>query len=123
MLIVITLIGAGGGLGAVLQARLMDVAGNGQNLAAALNHSAFNTANALGPWLGGMAITAGYGWTSTGAVGVVLALGGLAVWAISYRLDRRLKRTTSLALSHPTLALCLRARFRPTAVPPSIIAL
>ena len=89
MLAIITLIGAGGGLGAVLQARLMDVAGNGQNLAAALNHSAFNTANALGPWLGGMAITAGYGWTSTGAVGVLLAIGGLAVWAISYRLDRR----------------------------------
>ncbi|RZK98221.1 MAG: MFS transporter [Methylobacterium sp.] len=89
MLIVVTLIGAGGGLGAVLQARLMDVAGNGQNLAAALNHSAFNTANALGPWLGGLAITAGYGWTSTGAVGVALGLGGLIVWAISYRLDRR----------------------------------
>jgi len=27
-----------------------------QNLAAAPNHSAFNAANALGPWLGGMAI-------------------------------------------------------------------
>lgn len=89
MLIVVTLIGAGGGLGAVLQARLMDVAGNGQNLAAALNHSAFNTANALGPWLGGLAITAGYGWTSTGAVGVALGIGGLIIWAVSYRLDRR----------------------------------
>ncbi len=88
MLFVTTLIGAGGGLGAVLQARLMDVAGDGQNLAAALNHSAFNTANALGPWLGGLAISAGYGWTSTGAVGVVLGLGGLVVWAASYWLDR-----------------------------------
>ena len=92
MLIVITLIGAGGGLGAVLQARLMDVAGDGQNLAAALNHSAFNTANALGPWLGGMAITAGYGWTSTGAVGVALGIGGLIVWAVSYRLENTPKQ-------------------------------
>jgi DHA1 family inner membrane transport protein len=89
MLPIILLIGCGGGLGAVLQARLMDVAGDGQTLAAALNHSAFNTANALGPWLGGMAITAGYGWTSTGPVGVALTLGGLAIWAISYALNRR----------------------------------
>ena len=87
MLLVITLIGAGGGLGAVLQARLMDVAGNSQTLAAALNHSAFNTANAIGPWLGGMAIAGGLGWTSTGWVGAALALGGLAVWAVSYALD------------------------------------
>ena len=57
------LIGCGGGLGTILQTRLMDVAEDAQTLAAALNHSAFNTANALGPWLGGMAIAAGYGWT------------------------------------------------------------
>lgn len=86
MLPIICLIGGGVGLGSVLQARLMDVAGDGQTLAAALNHSAFNTANAIGPWLGGMVIAAGYGWTSTGAVGVALGLGGLAIWAISYAL-------------------------------------
>ena len=80
-------IGMGGALGTVLQTRLMDVAGDAQALAAALNHSAFNTANALGPWLGGMAIAAGYGWTSTGWVGCALALGGLAIWAISARAD------------------------------------
>jgi predicted MFS family arabinose efflux permease len=66
---VVFLIGCGGGLGAVLQTRLMDVAGDAQTLAAALNHSAFNFANALGPWLGGLAIAAGYGWASTGWVG------------------------------------------------------
>ena len=36
-------IGVGGALGTVLQTRLMDVAGDAQALAAALNHSAFNT--------------------------------------------------------------------------------
>jgi len=76
-------IGCGGGLGAALQIRLMDVAGEAQTLAAALNHSAFNTANALGPWLGGLAIAAGFGWASPGWVGVALALGGLVFWAIS----------------------------------------
>ncbi len=77
------LIGVGGALATVLQTRLMDVAGDSQSLAAALNHSAFNVANAIGPWLGGMAIALGYGFASTGYVGCALAIGGLAVWAIS----------------------------------------
>jgi DHA1 family inner membrane transport protein len=77
------LIGVGGALATVLQTRLMDVSGDAQSLAAALNHSAFNVANALGPWLGGLVIAAGYGFTSTGYVGCALAMGGLAVWAIS----------------------------------------
>jgi DHA1 family inner membrane transport protein len=76
-------IGLGGALGTVLQTRLMDVAGDAQALAAALNHSAFNTANAIGPWLGGLAIAGGLGWTSTGFVGCGLALGGLAIWAVA----------------------------------------
>jgi len=77
------LIGVGGALATVLQTRLMDVSGDAQSLAAALNHSAFNVANALGPWLGGLVIAAGFGLTSTGYVGCALAIGGLAVWAIS----------------------------------------
>ncbi|HEY0339509.1 MAG TPA: MFS transporter [Steroidobacteraceae bacterium] len=78
-------IGFGGALATVLQTRLMDVAGDAQALAAALNHSAFNVANALGPWLGGIAIAAGYGWTSTGWVGCGLAIAGLGIWAVSVR--------------------------------------
>ena len=83
------LIGIGGALGTVLQTRLMDVAREAQGLAAALNHSAFNFANALGPWLGGLAIAGGHGWTSTGWVGCALALGGFAVWIVSVLADRR----------------------------------
>jgi DHA1 family inner membrane transport protein len=78
-------IGLGGALGPVLQTRLMDVAGEAQTLAAALNHSAFNVANALGPLLAGAAIAAGYGVQSSGIVGAALALGGLAVWAVARR--------------------------------------
>ncbi|NYT43978.1 MFS transporter [Pollutimonas thiosulfatoxidans] len=84
-------IGMGGALGTVLQTRLMDVARNAQGLAAALNHSAFNFANALGPLLGGMAIARGYGWTSPGWVGSLLALGGLALLLVSIQVDRRSK--------------------------------
>jgi DHA1 family inner membrane transport protein len=79
------LIGTVVAIGPALQIWLMDVAGEAQTLAAALNHSAFNTANALGAWLGGVAISAGFGWESTGWVGALLALGGLGVfaWALS----------------------------------------
>ncbi|MFZ6744829.1 MFS transporter [Undibacterium sp. JH2W] len=72
-------------IGPALQIRLMDVAGEAQTLAAALNHSAFNIANALGAWLGGVVITMGYGWTSTGWLGALLALGGLAVFGLSIK--------------------------------------
>ncbi|MBB4099906.1 MFS transporter [Sphingomonas kyeonggiensis] len=84
-------IGFLGALGAVLQTRLMDVAGEAQGLAASLNHSAFNFANALGPWLGGLAIAAGYGWTSTGWVGALLSLGGFAVLVVAVLVERRTK--------------------------------
>ncbi|RVT43800.1 MFS transporter [Sphingobium algorifonticola] len=83
------LVGIGSGFGVVLQTRLMDVAGDAQTLAASLHHSAFNVANALGPWLGGLAIAAGYGWTSVGWVGAALALGGIAIFAIAVA-DQRL---------------------------------
>ncbi len=83
------LIGVGGALGTVLQTRLMDVAKNAQGLAAALNHSAFNFANALGPLLAGMTIARGYGWTSSGWVGALLALGGLAILLVSVAADRK----------------------------------
>lgn len=72
-------------LGPVLQTRLMDIAKGAQTLAAASNHAAFNLANAIGPLLGGMAIAAGWGWTSTGYVGAAMAVLGLAVYAIGVR--------------------------------------
>jgi DHA1 family inner membrane transport protein len=89
LLLVVLAIAFGGALGTVLQSRLMDIAEDGQGLAAAMNHSAFNFANALGPWAGGLAIAAGYGWGSVGWVGSGLALGGLALWALSLAEERR----------------------------------
>jgi DHA1 family inner membrane transport protein len=86
---VVFLIGCGCGLATILQTRLMDVAEDAQTLAAALNHSAFNVANALGPWLAGLALTAGFGLPSTGWVGVALTLGGLAIWFASLIAEQR----------------------------------
>jgi DHA1 family inner membrane transport protein len=90
------LIGVGGALATLLQTRLMDVAEDAQGLAAALNHSAFNTANALGPFLGGLAISAGYGWTAPGWVGSLLAIGGLVFWLVSATLERSRHRKVSV---------------------------
>lgn len=95
MAIDVFLIGGGGGLATPLQARLMEVAEHAQTLAAALNHSAFNTANALGPWLAGMAIGAGFGWQSAGWVGCALTLGGLVIWVVSVLEDRRTASATA----------------------------
>lgn len=85
----VVLIGMSGAVGTLLQIRLMDVAKDAQTLAAALNHSAFNAANALGPFLGGLTINAGWGWASTAWVGVALAIIGLIVWWYTLRDERR----------------------------------
>ena len=83
------LTGCGFAAGPALQTRLMDVAADAQTLAAASNHSAFNIANALGAWLGGLVIAWGYGYASTGYVGAFLSFLGIFVFAASLRLERR----------------------------------
>lgn len=89
--IVAVAVGICGGLGPPLQTRLMDVAGHAQTLAAALVHSALNFANALGPFLAGLTIAAGLGWSSAGWVGAMLPLAGLVFLGISVALERRQK--------------------------------
>ncbi|UQE76969.1 MFS transporter [Gordonia sp. PP30] len=66
-----------------LQTRLMDVAHDGQTVAAAMNHSALNVANALGAWLGGLVLAHGLGYRAPAAVGAGLALAGLVVFAVA----------------------------------------
>jgi DHA1 family inner membrane transport protein len=82
-----------------LQLRLMQVAGTAQTLAAASNHAALNLANALGAWVGGAVIGAGYGYTAPSWVGVGLAALGLLILGASLLVHRR---------DHPD-----RATFRP----------
>ncbi|KAB2594507.1 MFS transporter [Streptomyces arboris] len=71
-----------------LQMLVMNKAKDAPTLASASNHSAFNLANAGGAWLGGVAIAAGWGWTSPAFVGAVLAVIGLAIAATAGFLDR-----------------------------------
>ena len=79
----------GGVLVVNLQLRLMEVAGSAQTLGAALNHASLNVANALGAWLGGLVIAAGWGYTAPSWVGAGLSLAGLVVLAGSVLLHRR----------------------------------
>ena len=64
---------SGAAIAPALQTRLMDVAADAQTLAAALNHSALNIANASGAWVGGPVIAAGFGYTAPAAAGAGLA--------------------------------------------------
>jgi len=81
-----------GAMGALVttpvQMLLMAKAKNAPTMAAASNHSAFNLANAGGAWLGGLAISAGWGWASPALVGATLAAAGLALALLAGFTDR-----------------------------------
>ena len=83
---------AGSSIGPALQTRLMDVAHGAKTLAAALNHSALNIANATGAWIGGVVIAAGYGYTAPAATGAALAAASLVVLTFSVLLQRWTER-------------------------------
>lgn len=73
----------------MIQIRLMDVAREGQSLAAALNHATLNFANALGAWLGGVVLDAGLGYEWCSRVGAILAVAGALVTVASAITSRR----------------------------------
>lgn len=80
----------------MLQTRLMDVAREGQSLAAALNHSTLNIANALGAWLGSVVLEAGYGYEWPSRVGALLAVAGMLIAGLSVLVGWRERERTRL---------------------------
>ncbi|MFJ1748880.1 MFS transporter [Streptomyces sp. NPDC088116] len=72
-----------------LQKRVLDYAHDAPTLASAANIGAFNLGNALSAWLGGIVISAGYGYTAPNAVGAVLAAAALVLAFVSQRLEHR----------------------------------
>jgi DHA1 family inner membrane transport protein len=80
-----------------LQMRLMQVAGDAQTIGAAMNHASLNLANALGAWLGGVVVAAGYGYTATSWVGAGLSVAGFVVLLLSVVLQRRTNLATAPA--------------------------
>ncbi|MHA4779555.1 MFS transporter [Streptomyces sp. MSC1_001] len=72
-----------------LQKRVLDQAHGAPTLASAVNIGAFNLGNALAAWLGGIVISAGFGYTSPNWVGAVLAAAALVLAVWSAALERR----------------------------------
>jgi DHA1 family inner membrane transport protein len=72
-----------------LQLRLMDVAGDAETVGAAMNHASLNLANALGAWLGGLVLAAGWGYRAPAVVGAGLCLLGLLILTGSALLHRK----------------------------------
>lgn len=79
---------AGSVLALGMMVRLIDVSGHAETLGAALSHGSLNIGNALGAWLGGVAIAAGYGFASPLILGAGLSLAGFVVLAVAFAVDR-----------------------------------
>ncbi|MEI5995940.1 MFS transporter [Paraburkholderia bengalensis] len=70
-----------------LQMRVVEKAKAAPNLASTLNIGAFNVGNAGGAWLGGLAISHGYGLDALPYVAALVALAALAVTWVAARMD------------------------------------
>lgn len=80
-----------------IQTRLMDVAGDAQTMAAAVNHAALNIGNSLGAFLGGVVIAAGWGYVAPTWVGLALCVPGAAFafagWTVTRASSRQKEQT------------------------------
>ncbi|MBG6059500.1 DHA1 family inner membrane transport protein [Cryobacterium sp. MP_M5] len=93
LLIGVFLVGAAAAaLSPAIQARLMDVSHDSQSIAAALNHSALNIGNALGAFLGGVAIAGGLGYLAPVWIGLGLSALGMALTFVTFAIDRSRRR-------------------------------
>ncbi|EOD69346.1 MFS transporter [Amycolatopsis vancoresmycina] len=79
---------AGFMIGPMMQARIMEKAGGTPSLVSAAVQSAFNIANSIGAYLGGLVIAGGLGLVAPNWVGALLAVFGLTLAVVSGTLDR-----------------------------------
>lgn len=83
LLVVVFLLGACLGLTTVLQSMLMQVAKGGHEVIGALLQCAFNTANAIGPFVGSVVFYYHHPANQTGYIAALLFFGGLLMWLFS----------------------------------------
>ncbi|SFJ10219.1 MFS transporter, DHA1 family, inner membrane transport protein [Amycolatopsis sacchari] len=76
-------------IGPMMQTRIMQKAGGTPSLVSAAVQSAFNIANSIGAYLGGLVIAGGLGLVAPNLVGAILSVLGLSIAAVSGTLDRK----------------------------------
>lgn len=72
-----------------LNARMFNAANAAPTLAGATTTASFNIGNTVGPWLGGLAISAGWGYAAVAWVGAAMAAAGVVTTAVSSRVHAR----------------------------------
>ena len=82
-----------------LQARVIALAGGAPNLAAASIQGAFNVANSIGAYLGGVVIDAGYGYAAPNVVAAALVALGLVLVFALVRAERSAPRAAQQELA------------------------
>lgn len=80
---------ASGGLGPSVQTHLLDTAPRAPQLAASFQHSAFNSANAIGAIMGAAVINAGLGLRAPAFAGSITAFVGVLICAYAIYLARK----------------------------------
>lgn len=94
VVILVLLLGlAGFGTNPALNSRVFGIAPAAPTLAVAGNTSAFNVGISVGPWLGGIALTAGLGYPAVAWISACLAVVTLALLTIETRLTRAHRST------------------------------
>ncbi|RRO14691.1 MFS transporter [Saccharopolyspora rhizosphaerae] len=96
--VLLTLIGvavAGFAVAPAMQTRVMELAHEAAALASAAVQAAFNVANSLGAWAGGLALHAGLGLTAPSVVGSTFVLSGLILMVASAAFARRGQRSAA----------------------------
>ncbi|OEU86730.1 chemotaxis protein [Streptomyces abyssalis] len=87
-----------------LNARMFNLGDAAPTLAGATTTSSFNIGNTLGPWLGGLVISAGWGYQAVAWTGAALAAGAVVTTALASLTQRRARRRTAAAPAATALA-------------------
>jgi len=103
-------------VGPMMQARIMEKAGGAQSMVSAAVQSAFNIANSIGAYLGGLAIAGGFGLVSPNVVGAMLAVVGLTLTVASSIFDRKRTPAPARAVEENELDAELPRESRPEPV-------
>ncbi|MBT2224529.1 Cmx/CmrA family chloramphenicol efflux MFS transporter [Nonomuraea sp. NEAU-A123] len=83
-----------------LNTRVFTVGKDAPTLAAATNFSAFNVGITVGPWVGGLAIGAGFGYPVVAWIGAGLGVAALGTVGLAALLDKRVRTDAPAPQAH-----------------------